>query len=50
MLCGKTPVGTLEVTEGELKSGAYASKVEEFVRQVSGATAGAVSGSGHETV
>ena len=47
MLCGKTPVATLEVTEGELRSGAYASKVEEFIRQISGVTARAVSESEH---
>ncbi len=41
-LCGKIPVATLEVTEGELKSGDYAGKVEEFIRQVSGVSAGAV--------
>ena len=34
-LCGKTPVATLEVTEGELKSGAYANKVQEFIQQIS---------------
>lgn len=34
-LCGKTPVATLEVTEGELRSGDYASKVQEFIRQIS---------------
>ncbi len=37
-LCGKTPVAILEVTEGELKSGGYVSKVEEFIRQISGVT------------
>ena len=42
-LCGKTPVPTLEVTEGELKSGDYASKVQEFVQQISGVTANSVS-------
>jgi flavodoxin len=41
-LCDKTPVATLEVTEGELRSGAYVSKVEEFIRQISGVTASAV--------
>ena len=46
-LCGKPPVATLEVTEGELKSGAYASKVQEFIRQISGVTAGAVPESEH---
>ena len=40
-ICGKTPVATLEVTEPELKSGDYASKVEEFVQQVSSVTASA---------
>ena len=34
-LCGKTPVATLEITEGELNSGAYASKVQAFVQQIS---------------
>ena len=34
-LCGKAPVATLEVTEGDLKSGAYTSKVQEFIQQVS---------------
>lgn len=42
-LCGKPPVATLEVTEGELKSGAYAGKVEEFIRQISSVTAHGVS-------
>ena len=42
-LCGKKPAATLEVTEGELKSGDYASKVQEFIRQISGVTASAVS-------
>jgi len=41
-LCGKTPVATLEVTEAELKSGSYASKVQEFIRQISDVTASAV--------
>jgi flavodoxin len=41
-ICGKTPVATLEVTEPELKSGDYASKVQEFIRQISGVTACAV--------
>ncbi len=41
-LCGKPPVATLEITEGELKSGNYVGKVQEFIRQVSGVTASAV--------
>ena len=47
-LCDKTPVATLEVTEGELKSGAFASKVQEFIRQISGDTAIAVPESEHK--
>lgn len=50
MLCGKTPVGTLEVTEGELRSGTYASKVEQFIRKISGVTARVVAESEHKTV
>ena len=46
-LCDKPPVATLEVTEGELKSGAYAGKCEEFVRQIAGGTASPVPESGH---
>ena len=46
-LCGKAPVATLEITEGELKSGDYATKVHEFVRQVSGVSVGAAAGSEH---
>ena len=34
-LCGKAPVATLEITEGELKSGDYADKTDEFIRQLS---------------
>jgi len=41
-LCGKSPVATLEVTEGELRSGTYAGKVEAFIRQISGVTASTV--------
>ena len=47
-LCGKTPVATLEVTEGELKSGDYASKVQEFIQQISGVTPSALSESEHK--
>ena len=46
-LCDKPPVATLEVTEGELKSGVYAGKCQEFVRQISGVAASAVSESEH---
>jgi len=46
-LCGKAPVATLEITEGELKSGDYAAKVQEFIRQVSGVSAGADAGAEH---
>jgi len=49
-LCGKTPVATLEVTEGELKSGGYVSKVQEFIQQISGVTARAVSESEYKGV
>ena len=47
-LCGKPPVATLEITEGELKSGEYAGKVREFIRQISGVIASAVPESGHQ--
>jgi flavodoxin len=46
-LCGKTPVATLEVTEGELKSGDYATKVQGFIQQISVVTASAVAESEH---
>ena len=48
MLCGKTPVATLEVTEGELRSGDYAGKVEQFIQQISAVTANAVPPPGHK--
>ena len=48
-LCDKPPVATLEVTEGELKSGAYAGKTQEFIQQISGVTASSVPESGHKT-
>ena len=41
-LCGKAPVATLEITEGELKSGDYAGKADEFIRQLSEFTVSAV--------
>lgn len=47
-ICGKTPVATVEVTESELRSGSYASKVQKCIRQISGVTASAVSESEHK--
>jgi flavodoxin len=46
-LCGKAPEATLEITEGELKSGDYVGKVQEFIRQVSDVTASKVPQSEH---
>lgn len=36
-LTGRPPIATLEITEGELKSGAWSGKTDEFARKVAAA-------------